>query len=118
MTLQDIFFNKDGSAFDSDDEDNWSVVKPRAARKKGLSTYQKAVQSNMRRILRMPPIFEAPGHMVYAPMLKPAHKDVPVRVISTALSRKNTTGMLLELCVRWSMASCLRLGMQRLALLS
>ncbi|KAF9137324.1 hypothetical protein BGX30_010336 [Mortierella sp. GBA39] len=91
MTLQDIFFNKDGSAFDSDDDDNWTVVKPLAARKKELSTYQKAVQINMRRILRIPPIFEAPGHVVYAPMRKPTHKDVPVRVISTALSRENTT---------------------------
>ncbi|KAG9062946.1 hypothetical protein KI688_004546 [Linnemannia hyalina] len=91
MTLQDIFFNKDGSAFDSDDDDNWTVVRPRAARKKELWTYQKAVQINMRRILRIPPIFEAPGHVVYSPMRKPTHKDVPVRVISTALSRKNTT---------------------------
>ncbi|KAF9542407.1 hypothetical protein EC957_001983 [Mortierella hygrophila] len=91
MTLQDVFFNKDGSAFDSDDDDNWTVVRPRATRKKELSTYQKAVQINMRRILRIPPIFEAPGHVVYAPMRKPTHKDVPVRVISTALSRKNTT---------------------------
>ncbi|KAG0064558.1 hypothetical protein BGZ89_009020, partial [Linnemannia elongata] len=91
MTLQDIFFNKDGSAFDSDDEDNWTVVKSRAARKKDSSIYQKVVQTNMRRILRMPPIFEAPGHVVYAPMRKLAHMDVPVRVISTAPFRKNTT---------------------------
>ena len=105
MTLQDIFFNKDGSAFDSDDEDNWAVVKPRAARKKELSTYQKAIQTNMRRILRMPPIFEAPGYVVYAPMRKSTHKDVPVRVISIAQSQKNTTGMSLKLYLSWSKAS-------------
>ncbi|KAF8942356.1 hypothetical protein BGZ47_006560 [Haplosporangium gracile] len=91
MALQDIFFNKDGSAFDSDDGDNWTVVKPRATRKEELSTYQKIVQTNIRRILRMPPIFEAPGHVVYAPMRKLAHKDVPVRLGKTPLALKSST---------------------------
>ncbi|KAF9148528.1 hypothetical protein BG015_009734 [Linnemannia schmuckeri] len=91
MTLQDIFFNKDGSAFESDDEDNWTVVKPHAARRKELSTYQKIVQTNIRRILRIPPIFEAPGHVVYAPMRKSAHKDVPVRLGKTSLALKSST---------------------------
>lgn len=47
----------------------------------------------MRRILRMPPIFEVPGHVVYAPMRKSTQKDIPVRVVSTAQAGKAITGM-------------------------
>ncbi|KAG0294735.1 hypothetical protein BGZ96_000571 [Linnemannia gamsii] len=91
LTLQDVFFNKDGSAFDSDDEDSFTVVKPRTARRKEFLTYQQFVQVNMRRILWTPPIFEVPGHVVYAPMRKSTQKDVPVRAISTALAGKDIT---------------------------
>ncbi|KAF9132650.1 hypothetical protein BGW39_011677 [Mortierella sp. 14UC] len=89
LSLQDIFFNKDGSALNSDDEDSWTLMKSRTARVKESSLYRETVQTNMRRILRAPPIFEVPGHLVYAPVRKLSHKDVPVRVISTTQAEKN-----------------------------
>ncbi|KAF9909297.1 hypothetical protein EC991_008808 [Linnemannia zychae] len=91
LSLQDIFFKKDGSAFSSDDDDNWTVIKPRTVRAKESLLYREAVQTNMRRILRTPPIFEVPGHIVYAPVRKLSHEDVPVRVLSVTQAEDNVS---------------------------
>ena len=93
LSLQDIFFNKDGSALTSDDDDNWTVVKSRATRASKPSSFQKIVQRNMRRILRAPPIFEVSGYLVYAPMRRQPHKDVPVRVIPVVQAGTSVSGM-------------------------
>ncbi|KAF9926585.1 hypothetical protein FBU30_003833 [Linnemannia zychae] len=89
ITLQDIFFGQDGASFESDSDDNWTMVKSGFAKKQRPSLYQEAVQANMKRILRAPPIFEIPGHMVYAPMRKTNNKDVPVRIVPTGITGKN-----------------------------
>ncbi|KAG0208420.1 hypothetical protein BGX33_006248 [Mortierella sp. NVP41] len=86
LSLQDVFFNKDGSAIESDSDDSWTIVKSCTTRAASSTEYREMVQKHMRRILRTPPIFEVPGHLVYAPMHNQSHKDTPVRVISASKS--------------------------------
>ncbi|KAF9191257.1 hypothetical protein BGZ51_007577 [Haplosporangium sp. Z 767] len=89
MALRDIFFNKDGSALESDSDDEWSMVSTRSRRKSMHKGYRTIVQRNLRRILRQPPIFEIQGHVVYAPIRRKT-KDVPVRVLSPSGSAKES----------------------------
>ncbi|KAG0326565.1 hypothetical protein BGZ99_009441 [Dissophora globulifera] len=83
MNLREIFFNKDGTAFESNSEDEWCQVLPRTSKRSTFPGNRLILQKNMKRILREPPIFDTPGHVVYAPMRR-GKKDIPVRVLTTS----------------------------------
>ncbi|KAF9943167.1 hypothetical protein BGZ67_004946 [Mortierella alpina] len=81
VSLRSIFFNKDGDAFESDGEDDWTMIASRSNTKVSNSGFRSVVQRNLRRVLRDPPIFDVPGYTVYAPLRRKEH-DVPVKLLS------------------------------------
>ncbi|CAO3567564.1 unnamed protein product [Mortierella alpina] len=81
VSLRSIFFNKDGDAFASDSEDDWTMIASRSNTKISNTGFRNIVQRNLRRVLRDPPIFDVPGYTVYAP-LRRKEQDVPVKLLS------------------------------------
>ncbi|KAF9572501.1 hypothetical protein EC968_009725 [Mortierella alpina] len=81
VSLRSIFFNKDGDAFESDSEDDWTMIASRSNAKISNAGFRSIVQRNLRRVLRDPPIFDVPGYTVYAPLRRKEH-DVPVKLLS------------------------------------
>ncbi|KAF8937607.1 hypothetical protein BGZ58_002424 [Dissophora ornata] len=91
LSLRDIFFNKDGAALESDSEDEWCMPSSRLPKKISPLGHQLIVQKNLKRILREPPIFEIPGHVVFAPMRR-RNRDVPVKLLSPTSSGNKVAG--------------------------
>ncbi|KAF9288961.1 hypothetical protein BGZ68_010286 [Mortierella alpina] len=81
ISLHSIFFNRDGDAFESDSEDDWTMIASRYNAKISNKGVRNIVQRNLRRVLRDPPIFDVPGYTVYAPLRRKEH-DVPVKILS------------------------------------
>ncbi|KAG0364266.1 hypothetical protein BGZ54_007692 [Gamsiella multidivaricata] len=82
LSMDELFWNKHGAALESSSDDEWSITASRPPRKSVPAGYRSIVQRNLKRILREPPIFEASGQTIYAPLRRRA-KDVPVKIIST-----------------------------------
>ncbi|KAG0002602.1 hypothetical protein BGZ65_002505, partial [Modicella reniformis] len=90
LDLCGVFFNEDLTALETDNEDDWSMPSAKLPRGSVPMTYKRAIQAKLKRILRTPPIFNTPGHTVYAPMER-KENDVPVRLLSPSGTEKEST---------------------------